>query len=207
MKKSAIFLITCGALLLFACGDDSSTNQDRTVMMPLKVGNEWTGTLTTVDPGGEHSGSMTIRVQDRIIVNNEKWYIMQHIIDGEIIYPDQMHTNRYDGVWVWYTCRDSIAGEPLMWAKYPAEVGDTFTTGHLGLVTATLVSKDTSVSVPLGDFDCYCYFWLPNILWPPVHYYYVVPQLGIVKWEMYCPGPDDAPYLCEKWELEGISSD
>jgi hypothetical protein len=133
---------------------------------------------------------------------------MTHIRDGDIIYPDELYANRDDGVWIWYTCRDSIAGAPLIWAKYPAAVLDTYTSGKHPESNVTVVSTDTVVSTPSGTYSCYCYRWIPTmvICWPPVTYYYLAPDTGPVKSEFYVPDEVGGLYLHSVWELNSIEN-
>lgn len=200
-------MITLWAFAFFGCDNDSITDGDGTnVIMPLGVGYEWIGTMTLYDWHGSvtNTSSWTFYLAKDTTINNEQWFIMQHINDDDTLISNMMHANRSDGLWVWYTCKDSLIDQPRMWSKYPAAVGDTFISGKHPEATVTVIATDTTISVPRGDYSCYGYRWVPHIAFGDVDYYYLTLNLGLTGWETYRAGPDDAPYLYRRWVLEDL---
>lgn len=209
MNRKFPFLIIALTLLLVSCGDDDkpTNGNQESVIMPLKVGYSWKGTQTEYAPDGApvYTAAHITEVVNVSTINNESWYIVNYIIASDTIDPCVMYANRDDGLWIWYTCSDSIAGAPIMIYKYPAWVGDSYTSGNNGDVTITVISTDTVITIPYGELTAHLYHWQPPGAFTEVVYIYMVPDLGMVKWDFYEPGADDELYLKRKWELDELT--
>ena len=83
------------------------------------------------------------------MISNEKWYWLSN-------YPLAFKfTNRADGLYAWY---DLVAPNPYLSAKFPALKGDSYALLDGGPVrNAVVLSIDTLVTVPAGQFHCYLY--------------------------------------------------
>jgi len=204
MRKILWLLSATLVIMLPSCGDDSGNNSESDEIMPLKIGYEWQGTESQFSESGDliYSESWSFRIVDTVTVNNEKWFIPVVIVGIDTTHPLEMYTNREDGLWIWYTGRDSLAGQPVLWAKYPAEVADSFISGAQLAATVYVESIDEKINAPYGEYFCHSYRWRFDMLFSPIDYYWLAPNMGMIKWEKFLPGQADNPYLSKQWKLE-----
>ncbi|MGA9116315.1 MAG: hypothetical protein WB626_06035 [Bacteroidota bacterium] len=130
---------------------DGGPFNNPTVIMPLVIGNEWTYASRSLDTAGQVTGTdtATFKIVRDTTMGVERWYFI-----GRDSGAWELLTNRSDGLW--YTAR--VSGgirTPVLLAKYPAFVNDTFY--GLDSVFVTVVSTSTPVTVPAGSFTCYEY--------------------------------------------------
>jgi hypothetical protein len=208
MSRIFPVLIIALALLLVSCGDDDNpANGDhKSVIMPLEVGNSWRGTQTEYAPDGApvYTATYTQMVVDVGTINNELWYTIHLIIASDTSDTGVSFANRNDGLWIWNIGGDTISTIPFMYYKYPAMPGDSYASGPKGHANVTVVSTDTVITVPYGEFNAYLYGYERSGMFNDISYVYLVPDLGLVKWEYYVPGAADELYLKESWGLEEL---
>jgi hypothetical protein len=176
-----IFILSLVTLLLASCSEQSNPTGSGTSssnqIMPLAVGNSWTTRVTFYDTTGAVANldSSTIKIVRDTTIQNEKWFA-----DSSGI----LYTNRSDGLWMKW------ASSTVLVAKYPASLGDTFTTGVFNDMTATVLSMDTSITVPKGTFRCYRYRAIKGAFDTNYSNYsednsYFSLGIGLIKWEDY----------------------
>jgi hypothetical protein len=165
MKRIKSLQVLLLFFLFFISGCDKDSNS--AVIMPLKVGNQWTYEYTwsaTVISPVKRLTLVTTIVADTII-QNEEWFRT-----GSSWY----YSNRSNGV---YGLGLKVIHVPSMVAKYPCMVGDTFFCEDVGAFKK-VISTNEVVATSLGNFIC-------------IHYQYTSMDLsGIAQWrfdEFYCP--------------------
>lgn len=149
------------------------------VIMPLKVGNQWTFSATFYDSNGvalNGSGLTTISIIRDTTITGEKWYLLGvfGIASGSLL------ANRSDGLWE----IDPGSSSPYLIFKFPASAGDTYSTSSLGgkIVVGSISS---SITVPQGAYSCYEYklYLQPSNQLNSVVYF--APNAGIIKQDSY----------------------
>jgi hypothetical protein len=204
-------IITLGLIFVIlnsACGKkDKINNSDNDVIMPLTIGNEWQGVLKTFTISGTMISEIpwTYRLDTKKEINNISWFEMKYIVnDTETVNSNLLFTNRDDGLWARLNCDTSTCPTEL-WAKYPAVKYDTFFTVNDTFPNAVVISTDTTINIPLGEYSCYAYRWYTPGGFNDYNVYYLTINLGLIRKELFSPGPDDKPFLAESWELENIN--
>lgn len=213
MKQSLLILALLP--LLIGCTDELPTVDGRDgIIMPLAVGNQWVGKLTTYNTTGDPVALRldTIQIVSFDVAGNPT-------PDGTKLFTDQ------DGYQFWYTGEGLWANNTTCFgmglsAKYPALAPDTFATVRtqalLGTGTAPtdvtsawqVVSIDTAVTVPAGTFHCYYY---RRVAFEPqggrlqtVASAFYAPQIGPVLMEQTQGEPMQTPGApVSRWELTG----
>lgn len=170
-------------ILLFitftGCKKEDLTGPEQTqasVIMPLKVGNEWNFTEAYYD--STEKVIINIDTQNKVIkdtvIQNETWAVM------DFGYVKQLFTNRQDGLY--FSLPNQFS--PQLAFKYPVEKGYIYNyeTGSLAIV-----STDTSITVPAGKFSCIKYYMevKGNGILSSYAYIFMSPQIGIIKSERY----------------------
>jgi hypothetical protein len=151
-----ILLVGLLSVVTMQCSKkDSEGNQ----IMPLSVGNVW----EFVDENGRDATS--IRIVDRVDIDGQKWYRS----------ADQVcFRNGNGGLWAYYEYDNNYE----LVFKYPASIGDIYNIDEHGYDSVKVVSKDTRVSVPAGEFDCYHYVSYSG---ETKYDQYACPGIGLVK--------------------------
>lgn len=196
MSKLILTLIALGLLLFVGCSDDDTATGpgDETAaagpILPLAVGNVWSGIQTTYYSGGTLSDTLMYYISDSAIVNNDIWYQMHikrsgtHIPFGWLTYRED------DGVYM-ASCDSSLgAGECEIFFKYPVLPGDLYETDIGGddlLDTVYVASVEEKITVMGESHYCSHYLhWCYGT--QQMRDYYLAPGLGfaqIVSWNGY----------------------
>jgi len=132
MKKKLILLIILSAFIFNSCNDivDSDKNikktkiqykyllndQEKSVIMPLKVGNVWYYDVAEYNSNGDEIKTYkdSIYIYGTKMIGNEKWYVTRFpMISDEEIYL----ANTDVGLYVRCDCEDTS----FLYAKYPKE--------------------------------------------------------------------------------------
>jgi hypothetical protein len=200
----ALFLLA--VLLVCGCSREPITGPDKqSVILPLAIGNQWISRVSNFSStaiGVVTSTWMdTVTVTGEETIDNERWFIIDSMVS---------RTNRSDGMWVKLRGFDS-----WLVAKYPAAVGDTFSTrvtpdpfaNDTTIIYLSVVSTSTSVTVPAGTFQCMEY--KTNIavrgsvlLEAQEDHYYFAPGIGMVKSETVLVAPGGSMTIpVRRWEL------
>jgi hypothetical protein len=158
------------------CSDDDNSagsdgNSAAGVIWPLAVGNEWNYVYFEYDSTGAplDEGADKILITDTTTIDEISWYAAN---------TETMLQNRSGGCW-WIPAG---GGAPSVLFKYPAAVGDVYTSGGLNELVMQLQDKNVQVTVGQQAYIAYKYkrLYIGSDL---RQYYYVVPSVGIVKWE------------------------
>ncbi len=147
------------------------------IIMPLEVGNMWVYSVYGLDTAQNELRPIlvdTLTVVSDSVINRERWFYM-----GGLQRTEGWVSNRKDGFWFALP-----GGQPFLFAKYPAQPGDTFSS-LIGKSTAHTTVAGTGVEVksPAGTY--YCYKYVQKI--PPLDAttnYYFAPGVGLVKMEI-----------------------
>lgn len=121
-----------------------------TYIVPLAIGNQWTTRTSNYNAEGKlrSSSIRTSQIISDTTIDGERWFVAHTPASGDNPSSTSLGTNRPDG---FYTLR---SGVPMLSAKYPASVGDSYQ-GFGGDVK--VVSTNEKISVPKGTFICYQY--------------------------------------------------
>jgi hypothetical protein len=146
-------------------------------IIPLAAGHKWIYEVRALDTTVNALRAFrvdTFHVVRDTTINNGRWFE----IDG-LDRDRGLGTNLPDGFWY------ARAGEnPFLFAKYPAAIGDTFTS-KIGRVEAktTVVATDLKITTAAGDFFCYKYVQKIGPMEMTTHYYFA-PGVGLIKMEI-----------------------
>lgn len=180
MKKELILLIVLSAFIINSCNDivDSDSNikktkiqykyllndQEKSVIMPLKVGNVWYYDVTEYN----QNGNEVKKYQDSIFISgikmigNEKWYVTRFpMISDEEIYL----ANTDVGLYVRCDCEDTA----FLYAKYPNYQGEYLERKFNGILIDSAGNEikkeiyfikkavNDAISTTLGEMNCINY--------------------------------------------------
>lgn len=156
LKNLQIILIFVICLINNSCQDIIETDDNirkyrlnnllsDDVIMPLTETNYWTYKLRFSDSTITSSNDISTRIlTGDTIIENERWF--KNFPYYFINKSDGLHVKTVDG---WY-----LGYKDMLYAKYPAIAGDTFSFNNL---FCTVISVDTIIQVPAGQFRCYFY--------------------------------------------------
>jgi hypothetical protein len=195
MKNSRIFLLIVLGTIVGCKKDDSpiATNPiaDNRSIMPLKIGNRWMGTFALYDSTGRITYSsdtllVTLFAIERdTIIQGERWYVTSGAsLPPTSFHPSLLLTARADGLWG-RPNNTSSSGSYLI-AKFPCSLNDSYVTGKDSNYRATLLSTNSSVSVPRGMYSCYQYRVSDrNNLSDYKSAYFMYPDSGFIRVDQY----------------------
>lgn len=184
MKK---FLFLILVICLIGCGSEDGdseasksvieTREGKAKIFPLEIGVSWIYEVKTLDTAVNALRVIrvdTLSIIDDTIIDGTKWYEIDGLA-GEKAYG----TNWQDGL---YYARSGQ--KPFLFAKYPAEVGDTFTS-TIGQIEAksTVAATGLEIKVPAGTFYCHQYTQVVGPQKVTTNYYFA-PGMGLIKMEV-----------------------
>ena len=196
MSTTKIFLINIPFIIicyLFVSGckkSESVTNPPESVqptfLVPLSIGNQWTFIHTKYeDTLGTVSKVDTVRyfIQKDSILYGKKWFLES--------YQQVLLKNDDEGLWQYWS-------EPIIAYRYPIAKGTVFS--KYG-TQATVLSTDTLISTPIGQFHCYhfqtnYYGLLVNDFIAPGHGYIHLEYIG-----MWFGGGNSKPIIEYKFDI------
>jgi hypothetical protein len=156
------------------------------VLLPLDEGNSWTFRRTVYNPNGSINYTDTITQK---IVKDSSLYGFKWSFES---YEQILYRNDEQGLWGFYT-------EPRLYYRYPSSKNVQFVQSS---DTVTVVSTDTLITTPVGEFHCYHY--RINFNNYPINQF-ICPDLGFVNMEYghYYSNPPGGwePYLSVRLEL------
>jgi len=183
-KYSMLFLL----VICSSCGNDNKPISPKVnnaqVIMPLEIGNQWTIERKYYDAMGEALkeddtlsilGKTKMGGQDRFVTN--QWAILRNTSEGLVSADDT----------------DPIEACALE-LKYPTQIGDTWKRDSH--TTLTVVSTDTLIKIPCGEFHCLKYLKQEDGE-ETKSFYYVSPGVGILRAEYYAMSDDCTLKLLE----------
>lgn len=146
-QVSLYYLISC---LFFTVSCNLENNptapslSNSTVIMPLKTGNRWIYEGKQLDPSGKviNYFTDTIEVNGEITIEGKLWYIINEVY---------ISRNSKEGLWTAVFMFDKIYDLSLA-SKYPGLTGDRWDND-----ICSIVSSDTLIKVPYGEFHCLKY--------------------------------------------------
>jgi hypothetical protein len=166
------------------------------VIIPLKVGNQWTYRITTFDSSGHTMfyGSLVLSIVNDTVIQNERWFLWN---DGGALY-----TNRRDGYWLFNN------GASLLYVKYPASKGDIYRYGTDSLYApiTRIISIDSLIAVPMGIFSCFVHEWreITGDYISSVSFY--SPNIGLIREDLFFPPlSGHNSYLAGRLELVALT--
>ena len=153
-------------LIISGVADGGYIEQDKSVLMPLALGNYWTMNFRAPNVSGEMDrGELTIRVITDSLITGDQWF---YIVGG--LLDDMWWANQSNGLNV---RGDKYSG---LLFKYPAEKWDIYPA--IANSKVLVVETNRQIRVPAGTFSCYEY----------LHYdaggnirFFLAPDIGIVK--------------------------
>jgi len=206
---SLSFIMICGILIVNCSDDDIVSSPEVTrYILPLKVGNQWWGTLMNYDSAGTPTDTIPIvyRIIGDTVFQNETWYKWELEYNGSILTDSTnspLMTNRNDGVYQWI--KDS--SDASIWYQYPAAVADTFMSLYLkpdSASKATVISIDTAINVPSGEYVCYHYN-IENTYNIFDAEMLLAPNIGFVRWESNNDTTSAGQkFMTERYELDSL---
>jgi hypothetical protein len=205
IKQISTSLLLVTLFLQAGCKkDDNPVNQggtNPTVLMPLKIGNQWIYRAVSLDSLGnvQNSDTSTFKIVRDTSIQNEKWYFI-----GRDSTARELLTNRSDGLWYMrLTSSGTVAQSVVLFAKHPANVNDTW----LGpdSTTAKLLAKNVSVTVPQGTYSCFQYTYANKNTQDLQQTKYFPVGVGFVRDEFYSKTSSGQSYVAGRRELIGLS--
>jgi hypothetical protein len=191
-KIDILLLILLLSILCTACEDSVPPNGEvLNQIIPLKVGNEWTLRIQWYDSSGTvtnvHYDSFSI-ARDTII-QNERWFIWSNI-------ARTIATNRQSGYWY------RFGNSSYLVLKYPVRKGEYYNYGEGPdiYLNVTVLSIDSVISVPAGDFSCIVYEWR-NSYGPLSSIECYAPNIGMVCYDRYSSTSSGYVYMDSRFEL------
>lgn len=180
-------------LMLSSCKKTNSIDSTpASQIWPFEVGNTWVYVDSSFDTTGalrsvvDQPRAVTID----LLIAGERWYHMA----GD----SRFYTNRSDGLWVIWDFSDSSVHSLLF--KYPCKVGDTWKYGR-GHVT--VLSTDTTLTVPSGTYHCYEYLIQYNSR--PEQYCYLYPGVGFIRTDHFLTTSSGKLYKNYTSELKSVT--
>jgi hypothetical protein len=202
-KILLVFQFIVVLLLIDGCKkDDNPVDQggtpQATVLMPLKIGNQWTYRVISYDTSGtvQHVDTSTFKIVRDTTIQSEKWYFI-----GQDSTAYELLTNRSDGVWYMRVRIAPLAA--VLFAKYPANVNDTWLGPDSSI--AMLWAKDINVSVPQGTYACFQYMYADKGTQFMSQAKYFPVGVGFVRDEFYSKTNSGRGYVRSCRELMGLS--
>lgn len=159
--KTLIILCLAGMSFSLGCDSDPNSIQGYGFIMPLAVGNEWCHETEFFSLDTTFTGCLTLN--DITMIEGSLCYYDTSDVYGNDL-PSPFYHHDTIGLWI-YWCGDITGGcRKVLTAPYPARLGDSYILDtmideRLDTIVSTIrvVSTDTLVRVPAGDFRCFKY--------------------------------------------------
>jgi len=174
------------------------------VIMPLAVGNTWTYLDSVTISGSTHTYDAQISVAaETTLTIQSRDYAAFKVEEVDSLINKEKTTrflmNDFDGLWtLGIRCTGNLSTLQFISAKYPAEVGDTWTSayvrcimgsgGVLGPGVAECTNTGSVYDVPAGAFTCYSIHEHPEPAGAYDIYWYFAPNVGMVAMDLYSAG-------------------
>lgn len=161
---------------IIGCGKDEPTEPESPggVIVPMAVGNRWDYQVSHYPAGGNpYQTDDSIVIVGQVNVGGEARYVAN---------ANEHFVNRGSGLWY----KPSGTSTIYLLFAYPTDIGAVWPSGLQGEVAVTLLSKTSQVTVPHGSYSCYRYLAeYPVSSGQGLRYYYVVPNVGIVQYQIW----------------------
>jgi len=193
MRFSIIIIILIMAALIVTCANDGPTGPGLSggVIMPLEMGNKWYGTnIFYYESGSTEINSVEMEIKDTIYNDNECWYLTME----RGFRPRHGYLNRSDGLYMTIFESDNQTGDPILYCKYPARVGDIYAAGN---AQAEVLRLDTIDIASIGAVESMLYYYyIPDSGSAITQYIWWTPNLGMIKMT-YTIQSDSAVYYLD----------
>lgn len=184
------WVLALAAFLLIGCSEKEKSDDEfatpdflaqkregKTKLIPFDINIEWVYEMHALDTS-THSMRIfkidTFKVISDTMIGGTSWYE----IDG-LGQDKGFMSNQNEGLYF-----AQYGSEPFLWAKYPAELGDTFTV-TMGTFEARnqLTAVDLETIVPAGIFYCHKYQQKIGPKGITTNFYFA-PGVGLIKMEI-----------------------
>ncbi|MCP4684210.1 MAG: hypothetical protein GY867_02080 [bacterium] len=160
----------------FGCGEDEPTDPPSDPsgeIMPMEVDNRWDYQVHVYPETGSPYG-----YTDSIVINglDTTDNVVSFVANG-----NDRFRSRSNGLWY----LPASGGDWSLLFKYPVVINETWVTGGAGEARVRLLSKSADVSTPNGDYSCYKYVREYLYSSRGAEYIYLVPRIGIVRYEYW----------------------
>lgn len=208
-----IFVLLCASLALFSCESNPVTPSSEDIgWIPFKKGNLWKFIRTYYDPLGnviliQHNADSIFIAADTVL-DGKKWYYRRYF--GHKL----AYRNTSSGVMARLVSENTLA-TPFVQYKFPVQTGEAFGfpivffSGYQAWLddityTATVISTDTTITVPAGSFRCVQYR-----LQRASHIFswqdeFIAPRFGWVKRDSYYTS-NDSVFKVNSLELSKLT--
>jgi hypothetical protein len=138
------------------------------VILPLNIGNQWIYSNTNYDSTGKgiDSSIYTQKVESDTLINNRKWYLLNH----------QWQTNLTNGLYYFDNGRQNL------WYKYPGAAGEKYKI--ITMLNDTLnfevININELLTVKAGTFTTYHYRYVFTGLPVNIDLWYA-PNIGLIR--------------------------
>jgi len=181
--------------------DPCSPSPQPSVILPLAVGNSWTYLDSVAVSGSAHVSDAHISVAaETTLTIQSRDYPAFKVEEVDSLVSKEKTTrflkNEFDGLWtLGIRCTGNLSTVQYLSAKYPATVGDTWTSvymrclmgsgGVLGPGVAECTHTDAVYDAPAGAFTCYTIHEHYETAGEYDIYWYFAPNVGMVAMEFY----------------------
>ncbi|MFH2048068.1 MAG: hypothetical protein ABIJ12_01365 [bacterium] len=206
-----LFIILFATLLALSCGKSNPQSSEvddnfKNVILPLNEGNIWSFDVSRYNATGGVIEKYSIynSIGSDTIISNVKWYSM-YFYDDNSLEKYALLKNRVDGLWRrFYDESNAPFKSEELFLKYPANVDDYYLIEN-DTIMVTVISTDTTITVPGGTFNCYLYrFTYELINSYIISDLYFAPEIGWIKTDNYID-PETITiwcYLDNQWVLK-----
>lgn len=191
-----LWKLKCSMLFLLAvcssCGNDNKPISPKVnnvlVIMPLEIGNHWIIERKYYDAMGEaFKEDDTLSIIGETKINGQDWFVTSQ---GAILRNSPEGLVSADDTDPIGACANEL--------KYPAQIGDTWKRDSF--TTLTVISTDTLIKIPCGEFHCLKYLKHEDGE-ETKSFYYVSPAIGILRVEYYALNDNGTLKLLEVTEV------
>lgn len=197
MKSSQllVFIITLCFISLSCSKNDNGSDPNPNIessILPLSVGNSWNFQFTQLDSAGNivKSSLEPMAISTTRFLDGRTWYQF-----NEVLFDTKQIFTAIDKN-IWTANENDLAESFSLFAKYPAEIGETYQGWMDFHGNVTVVSTGYNISVAAGDFNCYYYkIDFSTSTW----HFYLAPNVGWIKVERFYDGDSYSHHKI--WEL------
>ncbi len=192
MNYLRIFLILFLFSLVSGCEDEPiKQSLNKSLLIPLKIGNEWTYIDSSVNAEGTHA---FVETKTYVIIKDSIWNEEKMFMFNRTDFMDinlyGYFLNRADGTYLFDS--SNIANEPQMFIKFPVYKNN----GFKGYTDFLIVSNiDTSYTTPAGLFNCIMYESIKSDKNNSYYIHYFSPGIGHIASEYYYKNIGEDYYL------------
>jgi len=205
VNKYLLLTLSLIAVLMISCGGDDNPagpSGQACNICPIELNHGWASKMTLFTSTGNifDESDLTQVIVGDTVIQSVPWYVIEVRIDGvldETIYL----ANKTNGV---YQRVQTYPGHYESFLVYKRQVSEGTSYPLATYGTVSVLSKDTSVTVPAGTFDCYLYHLDLLSVAGYESYDYLAPDVGFIKTERFVHPQDGDPYRSSLIELDSL---